>query len=170
MTTDSVAFRQRLAEALSKGGLNDRSVAAEVLLLLPGDFLDQYESLFLRVWGAPGMSGGVRVGDPESEVPTAVKWRTKSSQTETRGTASTKGRGSTAKGLGVKDVRAAATKEWADRKLRKLAREIRDRMTDEGTLIRRCTGSRCRRLAEDTWNYCPACGSATETWDGPADN
>jgi RNA polymerase-binding transcription factor DksA len=136
-------------------------------MLLPAEFVDQYEALFLSVWKAPGMAGGVRIGDEQAEVPVATKWRVSSGQTETRGTASTKGRGSLAKGLGVSSVRAEATKQWADRKLRKLAREIRDRLTDEGSTIRRCTGARCRRLAENTWNYCPACGSPTEEWDGP---
>lgn len=134
-------------------------------MLLPAEFLDQYESLFLSVWKAPGLAGGVRVGDVDAEVPVALKWRVSTGQTETRGTASTKGRGSTSKGLGVSSVRADATKQWADRKLRKLAREIRDRLTDEGSTIRRCTGPRCRRLAEDTWNYCPNCGAPTEDVD-----
>lgn len=167
MTVESSLFRQRLAEALSRGGLSDQAVAAEVLLLLPGDFVDQYESLFLEVWKAPGIAGGVRVGDENAEAPTVTKWRTGSGQVETRGMASSKGRGSTAKGLGVKNVRAAATKQWADRKLRKLAREIRARMSDEDAAMRRCTGARCRRLAEDTWNYCPQCGSPTQDEDTP---
>lgn len=162
MATDSILFRQKLAEALSRGGLSDQAVAAEVLLLLPGEFLDQYESLFLQVWGPPGMAGGVRVGDVQAESPVAVKWRVNSSQVETRGTASLKGRGSVSKGMGVKDLRAAATKEWADRKLRKLGREIRARLSDDEGGIRRCTGKKCRRLAEDTWNYCPQCGAPTE--------
>jgi RNA polymerase-binding transcription factor DksA len=169
VATDSLLFRQRLANYLRSNGLPERAVATEVLLLLPTDFLDQYEELWLRTWGAPGMSGGVRIGDPDAEVPVATKWRASTSETETRGTASVKGRGSTSKGLGVRDVRAAATKEWVDRKLRKLARELRDRMTDEGRTIRRCTGSKCRRLAEDTWNWCPTCGAPTEEWDGPND-
>lgn len=166
MTTDTVAFRQRLQRALSQGGLSDRSVAAEVLLLLPAEFVDQYESLYLRVWGAPGMSGGVRIGDPDAEVPVALKHRTSTSQTETRGTASPKGRGSTAKGLGVKDTRAVATKDWADRQLRKITREIKARMTDNGDdPTRRCSGARCRRIADTTWNYCPACGAPTQEED-----
>lgn len=166
MTTESVAFRQRLASALSQGGLSDRSVAAEVLLLLPAEFVDQYESLYLRVWGAPGMSGGVRIGDVDAESPTALKWRSSTSQTETRGTASKKGAGSTVKGLGVKDTRAERTKDWADRQLRKITREIKARMTDDGDEpTRRCAGARCRRIADVTWNYCPNCGAPTQEED-----
>lgn len=131
-------------------------------MLLPAEFVDQYEALFLSVWRAPGVSGGVRVGDPEAEVPTAVKWRVSSGQTETRGTASTKGRGSISKGLGVADTRAAVTKEWVDRKLRKLARDLKTRMADEDAPVRRCTGPKCRKLAEDNWNWCPFCGAPTE--------
>lgn len=165
MTTESTVFRQRLQRALAAGGLSDKSVAAEVLLLLPGDFLDQYEHLYMAVWP---IGSGVRIGDVDAESPVATKWRVRTSETETRGTASPKGHGSTSKGIGVRDVRAAATKDWADRRLRKLAREIKARMTDDGSVgMRRCTGPRCRRLAEDTWNYCPACGSSTEEWDGP---
>lgn len=165
MTGESSLFRQKLAEALSRAGLSDKAVAAEVLLLLPTDFLNEYESLWLRTWGAPGMSGGVRIGDENAESPAALKWRTSSGQVETRGTASKKGAGSTVKGLGVKDMRAAATKDWADRKLRKLARDIRLRLSDEEGRVRRCAGSRCRRLAEDTWAYCPTCGAPTEEVD-----
>lgn len=166
MTSDSIAFRQRLAKALTVSGMNDRAVAAEVLLLLPQAFLDEYEALYLSVWSNPGMSG-LRIGDADAESPVANKWRTSSGQVETRGTASPKGSGSTSKGLGVKDSRAEATKDWADRRLRKLAREIRDRMSDDaGSTVRRCTGPKCRRLAEDTWNWCPSCGAPTEEQDG----
>ena len=165
MTGESIVFRQRLAKALSAGGLNDKAVAAEVLLLLPEQFVTSYEELFLGVWKAPGLSGGVRIGDAEAESPQALKWRTSTSQTETRGTASPKGSGSTVKGLGIKNTRAEATKDWADRKLRKLAREIRARMADEDAPLRRCTGRKCRRLAEDTWNYCPNCGAPTQEDD-----
>lgn len=157
---DSVRFRQRLAEALSRGGLNEQQVAAEVLLLLPEQFLTAYEVLFLEAWQKVG--GGVRIGDPDAEVPVALKWRTSSSQVETRGTASPKGSGSISKGLGVKSTKAAATKEWADRQLRKIAREINARMSDDTSPVRRCAGGRCRRIAESTWNYCPACGSPTQ--------
>lgn len=164
MATDDLRFRVRLADYLRSNGLSERAVAAEVLLLLPSEFLDLYEELYLRVWGAPGMSG-LHVGDPNAEKPTAVKWRVKSSQVETRGAANKKGGGSTAKGLGVKDARAQATKEWVDRKLRKLGRELRMRMSSDDagmSAMRRCTGARCRRLADSEWNYCPACGAPTE--------
>ena len=166
MTSDDSRFRSKLAEALSRNGMNEQSVAAEVLLLLPGEFLDQYEQLFLKVWRAPGQSGGVRIGDTAAESPQALKWRVSTSETETRGTASPKGRGSISKGLGVADTRAQATKEWADRKLRKIARELRARMSDEASSsVRRCTGPRCRKLGEDTWNWCPFCGAPTQEVD-----
>jgi hypothetical protein len=163
---DSVVFRQKLAEALSRGGLSDQAVAAEVLLLLPADFLDQYEALFLEAWKAPGMGevGGVR-RDPDAAVAPGkgVKWRVTSGQTETRGGATGKGGGGPASGLSPRNLRAQGTKEWVDRKLRKLARDIRTRMSDdEGPGVRRCTGPRCRKLAEDTWNWCPFCGAPTE--------
>lgn len=161
--TDSVRFRQRLAEALSRGGLNERQVMAEVLLLLPEQFLTAYEVLYLETWQKA--SGSVVVGDPNAEKPVAVKWRTSSGQTETRGGASKKGHGSVSKGLGIKSVRAAATKEWADRRLRAMAREITQRMGDEDTPIRRCSGARCRKLAEARWVYCPYCGAATQDED-----
>jgi RNA polymerase-binding transcription factor DksA len=161
-STESILFRQRLAKALAAGGLSEQQVAAEVLLLLPAEFLTAYEVLYLETWQKA--SGSISVGDENAEVPVATKWRVSTNQTETRGTASTKGRGSLSKGLGVKSTRAAATKDWADRKLRKLAREISMRLSDEDAPIRRCAG-RCRRLAEDTWNYCPNCGSPTEEVD-----
>jgi hypothetical protein len=162
---ESIRERQKIAEALSRAGLNDQAVAAEVLLLLPEQFLTEYEMLWHQVWRAPGLSGGVRIGDESAEVPRAVRWRVSSGQTETRSTASTKGRGSISKGLGIRDTRAEATKQWADRQLRKVARGIRDRLSDETAPMRRCTGARCRKLSEDTWNYCPFCGSPTEQVD-----
>lgn len=163
MTTgDSIVHRQRLAEALSRNGLSERAVAAEVLLLLPSSFLTAYEVLYLETWQKA--SGSISYGDETAENPTATKWRVSTNQTETRGTASTKGRGSIAKGLGIKSTRAQMTKEWADRKLRKLAREIEMRMSDQEGKVRRCAG-KCRRLAEDTWLYCPNCGAPTEEVD-----
>lgn len=159
-SSESIAVRQRVAKALSAAGLSEQQVAAEVLLMLPEAFLTAYEVLFLETWQKVG--GGVVIGDVDAENPTATKWRVSTNQTETRGTASTKGRGSISKGLGIKSTRAQVTKEWADRKLRKLAREITMRMTDQDDeAVRRCAG-KCRRLAENTWLYCPNCGAPTE--------
>lgn len=158
MTSESIAVRQRVAKALAGAGLAEQQVAAEVLLLLPESFLTAYEVLYLETWQKA--SGSISYGDEAAENPVATKWRVSTNQTETRGTASTKGRGSISKGMGIKSTRAQMTKEWADRKLRKLAREISARMNDEDGSVRRCAG-KCRRLAEDTWNYCPNCGSPT---------
>lgn len=159
MTSESVLFRQRLMKALAQGGLNERAVMAEVLMLLPESFLTAYEVLYLDAWQR--VSGSLSYGDENAEVPKATKWRTSTTQTETRGTASPKGSGSISKGLGVKNVRAEATKQWVDGRLRKLAREIEARMSDQDTPMRRCTGTRCRRIAENTWAFCPACGAPT---------
>lgn len=163
MARDDQTTRRRRGLALSAAGMSEQQVAAEVLLLLPSEFLDAYEQVFLAAWGGPGVSGP-RPADPESAASPArpTRWRTSSGQTETRGAASTKGRARGGGGVSVRDIRAQATKEWADRKLRKLARDVRTRLQDEAGGIRRCTGSRCRRLAEDTWNYCPNCGAPTE--------
>lgn len=160
MTTESVQFRQRLAEALSRGGLNERAVAAEVLMLLPAEFLTQYELLYLETWQKA--SGSISYGDENAENPVALKWRTSTNQIETRGTASKKGAGSISKGMGVKNQRAFAAKEYADRQLKKVAREIAKRLSDDDAPVRRCSGSRCRRIADNTWAYCPACGSPTQ--------
>lgn len=161
MASESVLIRQRVAEALGRAGLSDQAVAAEVLLLLPVDFVDQYERLFLAAWKAPGTRETAQPSEAGVASPRATKWRTASGQTETRGAASTRGR-PRGRGIQAGDLRAQSTKEWADRKLRKLARDIRSRLADEDVGVRRCTGRTCRRLAEDTWNYCPNCGAPTE--------
>lgn len=129
-------------------------------MLLPEQFVTEYEVLYLETWQKA--SGAIRIGDPDAENPVPLKWRTSSGQVETRGMASKKGAGSTSKGLGIKSDRAAATKDWADRQLRKIAREIRARLSDEDSVMRRCSGARCRRIADTTWAYCPACGSPTQ--------
>src|SRR5690349_20261840 len=67
MTSDSVLVRQRVAEALSRAGLHERSVMAEVLMLLPSAFLTEYETLFLETWS--GASGQVSIGDADAEKP-----------------------------------------------------------------------------------------------------
>lgn len=134
-------------------------------MLLPEQFLAEYEVLYLETWQKA--SGSISVGDENAEHPVPLKWRTSTNQTETRGMASKKGAGSTSKGLGHKNARAAATKDWADRQLRKIAREIRARMSDEDSVLRRCSGGRCRRIADATWLYCPACGAPTQDETGP---
>lgn len=50
-----------------------------------------------------------------------------------------------------------------DRKLRKLGREIQEWYSRGAKpSSRRCAGSRCRRLGEGEWLYCPNCGSRME--------
>lgn len=144
-------------------GLSARSVAAEVLLMLPRGFTDAYEQLFIRIYG----SGGAAVQDADTvTAPARRTARLSSNATETRGAAKSGGRkqGVSNKTV-IRDGRALAAKEATDRKLRKLARElslILAERDDVPTLVRRCTGPTCRKWAEDAWVWCPWCRSATE--------
>lgn len=155
--------RLALIKSTVDAGLSARSVAAEVLLMLPRPFADTYEQVFIRIYG----SGGAAVQDADTvTAPARRTARLSSSSTETRGAAKSGGRkqGVSNKTV-IRDGRALAAKEGADRKLRKIARELAQAMAgrdDVPTIVRRCTGPTCKRWADDTWAWCPWCRSATE--------
>lgn len=138
-------------------------VEVEVYRLLPSGFLREYEGLCLRAFlplnGTPG--GDPSVGVAEGR---AVRVRTSTGQTETRGAAHNRKRqGLSQRGV-VGDERALRLKDKIDRKLRALAREIRG--VENGEVrneMRRC--SRCRTFAEGDWLYCPRDGAPTEQVD-----
>ena len=143
------------------------AVEAEVLRMLPEGFLREYERLCLRAFrplaGTPTDtdSAGVAQGRP-------VRARVSTGQTETRGAAHNRKR----QGLSQREVlgseQALHIKSRIDRKLRALARTMREQLegVEEGLVrneLRRC--SRCRTFAEGDWLYCPRDGAPTEQVD-----
>lgn len=82
----------------------------------------------------------------------------------------------------VRDVEALATKDWADRQLRKLARQIKagSGMKGGGTGRKRCrgkdtredtlgkkvkveAGKGCGKWLENGWGFCPFCGAKVQS-------
>jgi hypothetical protein len=158
--------QKRLASALSAAGLNDKQVGAEVLWYLPDGFASAYEGLWISAFG----SGAAPARTAESGRVSVVKDQPPRTSSATVDRVGGVGAGHKKAGADTRDVlrsqRALSTKQWVDRNLRKLAREIGTRMNDESdsNAPRRCAG-RCKRWADVEWSYCPNCGAPTETVD-----
>lgn len=153
--------RVRIATALSNAGLSERAVNAEVLFMLPRTFTDAYFELFVEAWGLTPISassgGGVR--EDRSDGGTGTQ---------------TKNKESAAMSFGVRDRAALGRKSKVDRKLRNLAREIKGLMAGkEKGDTRVCSNERrgmnggrgCGKFCEDSWLFCPWCGSRTQEMD-----
>ena len=153
---------KKLAAALSAAGLNDRQVAAEVLMYLPDGFVTAYEGLWLAAYG----TGAVRVADnPRNGVVKDQPPRVSSGTTDRMGGVGVSGKKSGARVTStLHSERALILKSRVDRKLRSLAREIVNDVDTIISLPRRCAG-RCKRWADPEWSYCPNCGGPTQTID-----
>ena len=129
---------------------------------LPSSLREQYELLFCRAYGSdPAVSVGdssvIRgVGKPQSRVNSGSSEKVPGARTNG------KKAGANTRSI-VKDGRAYELKLRVDRRLRRLAREIRDELADEqrGRTIRVCT--RCARIGEEEWGWCPHCGHEMKT-------
>ena len=128
--------------------------------LLPPDLERAYGALCSEALVQPAAA---YVGDPIEKAKGRMVTRTSTGQTETRGGA----KGSRKSG-GSKDfIRSEAAfnfKSKVDRKLRKLAREIKVWLQDspgERDDVRRCTV--CRKFGEPEWLYCPRDGKPMES-------
>lgn len=179
--------RRRVAEILSAAGIPSSAIALQSLFLMPPDFADAYQELFHRALrGAEGEGSGTGVGAGgglgsgewvDEEKAEAMEARIRA---ERRGTAPpgmrTKSGQETAslharRGVGkgrrhrtvwtVRDERALEMKGRIDRKLRRLGRELRGFLGDEGETLaaRRCSGRSCKRFVELEWRFCPHCGA-----------
>lgn len=138
--------------------LVDHTDVWDVVSLMPEMFFRNYEELVTTLYPF----GSNRVSDPETMRPGdgGTRWRTSSSQTETRAGAK-RGRRGVGQGTVVRDSRLFVLKEKVDRQLRKLGKLIE---TGGDGSTRKCTG--CARFADSTWNWCPWCGKRTEEIDG----
>jgi hypothetical protein len=129
---------------------------------LPKPLREAYEALYLRTYGT---NGAVSVGD--ANVIRGIgkrETRTSSSQPEGRGGSaqpSTKKFGQSRRSV-IVDQKAYGIKINYDRKLRRLAKEIMEDLAgaEADTRINVCT--RCARIGEEGWRFCPNCGSTME--------
>lgn len=149
-----VQAKVNIGALLSHAGLSLRSVAAEVLLYLPTDFSSAYEELWLKAHG----QGILEEAEKLRVNSKRVEGRTKSDGVDTMAPAKDGKKRGAERTLGHKDEKALATKQRVDRKLRKIAREIRG----EVSIPRRCTKPSCRKYADADWTHCPYDGAATE--------
>jgi hypothetical protein len=126
---------------------------------LPAALIEAYEQLFIRAYGS---NGAVSIGDA-----TVIRGigrreaRTSTGTPEGRGGAAppaTKKFGSSRRNT-IKDQRAYQLKINIDRRLRRIAREIAEDLEDisqRETAVNTC--SRCARIGEEEWGWCPHCG------------
>lgn len=142
------------AKTLLSAGHPPSSVAAEVLLLLPEDFVRAYEGLYTEV---VGVKRDANPDSARSSAKRAVRVSTgQEPQMNTVGGAGGRGFGPRSP---VSSDEAQSLKARVDRKLRKIAREL---TRGERAHPRRCVGKNCRKWAEPDWAWCPYCRSATE--------
>lgn len=137
------------------------TLMSDELRMMPEILVDAYGAL-VSMCLTDGTEG-TKVQD--LRVPPRVRgWRTSSGQTETRGGAKASGKKGGAGGPTVKSARIMALKTSIDRKLRKIAREIENRMAGGiAETPRKCT--RCGKYGEDTWIWCPWDGAAMQSED-----
>lgn len=129
--------------------------------LTPQAFLEAYELLFVETYG----SGAIVQDDNQIHGSgKAQRGRVKSSDVETRGGAVQKKKLSASQKNVIKSQRAFNEKTKIDKRLRKMGKEILEWLNHEKitapNFYLRC--SKCKKHAEDTWEFCPRCGAHTE--------
>jgi len=129
--------------------------------LTPSAFLEAYELLYVETYG----SGAIVQDDNHIHgTGKAQRGRTKSSDIETRGGAVQKKKLSASQKNVIKSQRAFNQKTKIDKRLRKMGKEIFEYLNKESTqkvdYYLRC--SKCKKHAEDEWQFCPRCGATTE--------
>lgn len=155
--------KKRLADALAGAGLDTRRVAMEVLYLLPTEFIRTYEAIFHEAISLGDEGSGTKA-DRDAELGRAKGSGAHSSVHSRKNSV-----------FPVKDLEAFQQKEWIDRKLRSLTRQIKKgaglpglapglkcgwRVTEEGKLVRRERVKGCGKYLEEAWKFCPSCGLA----------
>jgi hypothetical protein len=127
---------------------------------LPPDLEEVYRELSSRALVQPGAA---YVGDPIEKAKGRMVTRVSTGQTETRGGAKGSRKSGGSKDF-IRSERAFNEKARIDRKLRKIAREIRAWLRDSAESrddVRRCTT--CRKFGEPEWLYCPKDGKPMES-------
>lgn len=145
------------------------TVEHEVLLrFLPKEFQLLYEELVGKAVVFGGGHGYDENVDPKAGVlGNGSEGGTKSERPQRRLVASPPKKFGSGKTV-VRNQAAIAYRQRVDRKIRKIAREIKLWLDDSDvqTSVRKCTSRKCGRFAEDTWWYCPNCGAPTDRADG----
>lgn len=162
----------RFADMMSTAGVDHGRMATELLFFMPKDFVDAYAEMFHRAFGGKDDSGANGRGQMDEEK-------------RVLGKASGKG----LQGLGgarrktykkywvIADEGASMTKTRMDKRLRGIAREIRESLAeqepgDENTTggstgaERKADGSTrcgtCQQFVRRDWRFCPTCGTNIE--------
>jgi hypothetical protein len=154
--------KKRLADIMGDAGVGARRVAIELLYLLPADFVTTYEDLFHRAILLGDEGRGARE-DAQAELGRA-SGKTKGKDWGSRGGSGDGSRKGSV--FPVNEKEAFEQKEWVDRQLRKLARQIK-MGAGSGVAARvRCSGedsnkngNGCGRWLEEDWDFCPRCGT-----------
>jgi len=170
MTDEEGLIDRAIEDARAEGFAAGRE-SARVRLALLADELRMMPTIWVDAYGmlcSAALSDGLegRGADPNPKVkPKVVRARTSTGQTEVRGLA-TRGKSPLPKGgADVRSIRLMAVKTRIDRRLRTLAREIRDELEGRKNAgaVRRCT--RCKKFGEDSWSWCPYDGAPMESAD-----
>jgi hypothetical protein len=169
MGEDEALRLREIEDARAEGYAAGR--AATVRMRLLADELRMMPEVWVSAYGAlcvGALSDGMEGRGAPDNVPVKPKVtrvRIRTSEVETRGVAP-RGKPPIAKGgAEVRSERLLSLKSRIDRRLRTLAREIRDELEnhkDRGA-IRRCT--RCKKYGEETWNWCPYDGAPMQSDD-----
>lgn len=154
--------------------------------ILPEAFCTYYEALYVKSVIDGGVDGGgdgragshplngtrAEVGIADGKVPRGgVRHSSGHVDTVAAGSSGPKMKqvGKTSKFL--RDEAAWNARIKIDKRLRQMAREIRDILDGKSEKVagrRICTG-RCKRLTENSWNFCANCGGATREMDSSDD-
>jgi hypothetical protein len=152
---------RRLTEIFAAAGMKSNRAALELLYLLPDSFLSAYEEVFDRALKLDGSSATGALKDAAE----LGKAKGGTSATTGKKTQLSGGAGKKYKLYWtVKNDAALELKHSLDKKLRRLAREIRQDLADSdvmaagGKVEGKCRCGRCGQIMNRDWNFCPGCG------------
>lgn len=127
---------------------------------LPQKLRESYELLWIRTYG----SGALYLGDPMSEKvgTSSAGWRASTSKEQHRGPAS-QGKSATAhRRHVVLDGKAYEQKRRIDKKLSRIATDIRRWLAGDEIGEERNVCTACGKIGDMDWRHCPSCGKKME--------
>lgn len=164
MSTEDEKIRTRLAEIMSSAGLGYNQISLEILYLLPAEFVNRYIWLWEKALGPAG-SGDAR-GQQLARDANLGRAQTKTAAKGNKIGAGAGGQGKKFKriGMSIRDERALELKSRIDRRLRSIARDIRNFELDDrdsSWLSEKKTAqcASCGRIMDESWVHCPYDGS-----------
>lgn len=143
-----------------------------VLAFLPEKFVHAYEALVDLGYGEKRLDASGAMGAPANPRAGARRSapRLKSSEVSKTIVSSNFGNGGTPSGVSFKSEIAVDYRRKIDRRLRRLAREIKLFLDEDGTAHRsgqrKCSG-KCKKIGEPDWVYCARCGGPMIEEDEP---